>query len=101
MTPRRLIVTPEAFEDVRAARQWYELRREGLGAAFELALEATLSRVQRLPEAHPLVLPPFRRAIVRRFPYEVFFRAADEILVVMVFPTAQDPARARTRLQGH
>lgn len=100
MTPRRLIFTPEAFEDVRAAYLWYEQRREGLGAAFELALEATLSRVQRRPEAHPMVLPPFRRAVVRRFPYEVFFRTADDILVVMVFHTAQDPARARIRLQG-
>jgi len=101
VTTRRLILTPEAFADIRAARRWYEERRKGLGTAFELALEATLSRLQRMPEAHPLVLPPFRRAVIRRFPYEVFYRDADDIVIVMVFHTAQDPARAIERLRQH
>jgi plasmid stabilization system protein ParE len=102
MKPRRLILTPEAFDDIRAARSWYEQRREGLGAAFDLALEATLMRLQRMPEAHPLVAPPFRRAVVRRFPYEVFYRLdADTAVIVLVFHTAQDPTRALSRLRQH
>jgi plasmid stabilization system protein ParE len=101
MTTRRLILTAEAFDDIRAAREWYEQRRAGLGTAFELALEATLSRLQRMPDAHPMVLPPYRRALVRRFPYEVFYRAAEDIVVVLVLHTAQDPAGALARLRRH
>jgi len=51
VTLPRLILTPEAFEDIREARQWYEQRRHGLGAAFELALEAVLTQLQRRPQA--------------------------------------------------
>jgi plasmid stabilization system protein ParE len=102
MRDRRLILTPEALDDLRAARQWYEQRRAGLGAAFELAIEATLTRVQRLPEGHPVVTPPFRRANVRRFPYTVLYRVDPEAVVVaLVFHTAQDPVQALSRLRQH
>jgi len=45
-----------------------------------------------------MVLPPLRRAVMRRFPYEVFYRDGDDILVVMVLHTAQSPDRVRQRL---
>lgn len=48
-----------------------------------------------------MVLPPLRRAVIRRFPYEVFHRDADDLVIVMVFHSAQDPARAIERLRQH
>ncbi len=101
MSLKRLIVAPEAFEDLRLARQWYESRRLGLGAAFDLAIEATLSRIPRLPQSYPIALPPFRRVVVRRFPYEVFYRDSDDIVIVQVIHTAQNPERILARLRSH
>jgi len=99
---RELILTPEAFDDLRAARRWYEERRRGLGAAFELAIEAALVRIQRSPESSPEVAAPFRRAVVRRFPYDVFYEFDDrKVLVVLVFHTARDPETAIARLRKH
>jgi toxin ParE1/3/4 len=95
-------LTPEAFDDLRSAWHWYEQQRSGLGSAFERSIDATLSRIQRLPLSCPVVLEPFRRAAVRRFPYDVYYEvAAGSVLVVLVFHTARDPASALARLRQH
>jgi plasmid stabilization system protein ParE len=101
---RELAFTPEAYDDIRIARNWYERRRRGLGAAFERALEATLARIARTPDASPLVAPPCRLAIVRRYPYEVFYLFDErQALIVLVLHTARDPKHitARLREQPH
>ena len=99
---RRLILTPGAFDDVRSAKRWYDSQREGLGITFESALEATLERIRRMPQTGKPIQPPFRRATLRRFPYEVFYEFDPQrILVVLVFHTSRDPAAALARLHEH
>lgn len=96
---RDLILTPEAFDDLRAACRWYEEQRSGLGVAFERAVEACLLRVQRAPESCPEIAPPFRRAIVRRYPYDVYYSLDDaRVLIVSVVHHARNPAVAKSRL---
>jgi len=101
-----LFFTPSARNDLRDARRWYEAQRLGLGAAFDLAIEATLTRVQRMPAAHAIVeprsLPAMRCAVVRRFPYEIYYLEEEaRVVILLVFHTAQDPARAAARLRQH
>jgi plasmid stabilization system protein ParE len=41
----------------------------------------------------------YRRALVRRFPYAIFYEhAGDVVTVYSVFHTSQDPAKWRQRL---
>lgn len=55
-----------------------------------------------MPTSFPEVEPPFRRAIVRRYPYDVYYQIDDrEIVIVLVFHTAQSPLRALHRLRGN
>ena len=65
---REIVLTPRALDDILAAKLWYEERRPGLGSSFERSIEAALMRMQRLPLSFPDLAPPFRRAIVKRFP---------------------------------
>jgi len=101
-----LFFTPSARNDLRDARRWYEAQRLGLGAAFDLAIEATLTRIQRMPAAHAMVgphsLPAMRCAVVRRFPYEIYYQDEEaRVVILLVFHTAQNPARAVARLRHH
>jgi plasmid stabilization system protein ParE len=75
---RPIIITQEAEEDIAEAKDWYNMRRPGLGEEFLLCVEDALERVQRMPEIAAVVLPNVRRVSVRRFPYGVFFRASHE-----------------------
>ena len=97
MTPR-LIFRPEAEAELLDARDWYEAERVGLGAVFAAAVETTVTAVQQNPLAYPRVRSDTRRALVRRFPYAVYFRPTDdEIIVLAVMHGRRNPRRWRSR----
>jgi plasmid stabilization system protein ParE len=79
---------------------WYESKRIGLGRAFLVAVDASIQSICRNPESYPIIYKTYRRAIVRRFPYAIFYEVtATEIIVYAVFDCRQAPERWRERLQ--
>ena len=97
MTPR-LVFRPEAEAELLDARAWYEGERIGLGANFAVAVEATVAAILQDPLAYPRVKDDTRRALVRRFPYAVYFRPiGDEIIVLAVMHGRRLPRRWQLR----
>jgi plasmid stabilization system protein ParE len=95
-----LIFAPEVEQDVDEAYTWYESHRTGLGEEFLSCVEACIQRVCRSPEIHAKVHEDYRRALVRRFPYAVFYEYADRaVTVYCIMHTVRDPAKWRERLQ--
>ena len=90
---RQLIVRPEAEREVQQAFDWYEEQSKGLGLEFLRAIEACLSGVTRNPFAYTVVkIPNVRRAVIRRFPYALFYLIDDEsIVVIAVFNVKRRP----------
>lgn len=81
----KLRILPEAEEELLAAAQWYEDRRPGLGAELVATVDAALDQIREGPLSCPLWRSayPFRKLVVRRFPYVVFYTvSADEVEVV-------------------
>lgn len=94
----RILFHPEAESDVFQAFCWYEEKMPGLGARFRLSLDAALSAIQVRPEAYPIVHKQVRRALLRRFPYGVFFLViGEDILVLAVSHASRDPRHWRQR----
>ena len=94
-----LIVSPEAEEDLDAAYSWYEDRQVGLGERFLLSVDSCMQSICDSPESYPSVRKRFRRAIVPRFPFSVFYEYADRVVKVhCVFHSARDPRKWRSRL---
>lgn len=77
-----LRVRPEAMSDIRSAMAWYNEREAGLGAAFLEQTDAVFGRIVEQPAHFPIVYREFRRALMRRFPYAVYFIARDEAVIV-------------------
>jgi plasmid stabilization system protein ParE len=97
VTPR-LVFRPEAEAELLGARAWYEGERVGLGAIFAAAVETTVTAILQNPLAYPRVKGDTRRALVRRFPYAVYFRPiGDEIIVLAVMHGRRPPRRWRSR----
>ena len=69
-------------EAVEACR-WYNEQRPGLGAEFTLSLEATFEAIRRGPFLYPQVRGSFRRVVMRRFPYNVFYVVRGERIYVV------------------
>ena len=94
-----LIVAPEAERDIAAAYAWYETQRVGLGEEFLSRVDAALQGIVRSPEGHKRVYADYRRCLVRKFPYAVFYEhAAGAVTVYAIFHTSRDPEKWRQRL---
>lgn len=94
-----LVLAPEAEEDLALAYDWLESHRLGLGEDFLARVDACLRSVRRNPLLYPVVHEGYRRALVRRFPYAVFYEHTAGRVVVYAIPhTARDPLRWRERL---
>lgn len=80
----RLPVTirPEAEKDIEEAANWYEQRREGLGDAFLDEIQNVLVAISERPAAYAVLHRGVRRALIKRFPFGVFYRLEDDGLVV-------------------
>lgn len=98
MTPR-LVVRPAAEADIVDAALWYEHRASGLGSEFLRAVDVSLAEVARMPERFPVVYRGSRRALLRRFPYAVYFVASPEIVsVVACMHARREPRRWEDRV---
>ena len=64
---------PEAEAELAEARVWYGLQREGLDVALMLRIDETLQHILEAPNAYPIVYRKLRRAVVRQFPFAIFY----------------------------
>ncbi|MBV5272740.1 MAG: type II toxin-antitoxin system RelE/ParE family toxin [Lamprocystis purpurea] len=94
-----LVIAPEVAQDIAEAYGWYEGRRCGLGEEFLSCVDARIQAICRMPEINARVHKEYRRALVRRFPYAVFYEyVADTVTVFCIFHTARSPEKWRRRL---
>lgn len=96
---RPLVIRPEAEAEMTEAFDWYEERIPGLGNDFLLCVDATLNSIARSPELYPRIYRIARRALIRRFPYEIFFLdETDKIIVLSVFHAKRNPKSWQERI---
>ena len=94
-----LVFASEVRADINDAYAWYEERRKGLGEEFLGCVEACLHSICRTPELYAKAHEEYRRALVRRFPFAVFYEVVDgKVVVYSVFHTSQNPTKWRRRL---
>ena len=94
-----LILAPEAAQDIDEAYGWYDDRRAGLGEDFLGCVDACIQAICRTPEMHEKIYREYRRGLVRRFPYAVFYEyAGGAITIYCVSHTSLNPKRWRLRL---
>ena len=68
-----IVVRPAAAADIEDAFVWYEQRRSGLGLEFLKTVDEALAAIQRGPQLHPVIHRNTRRALLRRFPYGLYY----------------------------
>jgi plasmid stabilization system protein ParE len=90
-----LVFAPEAELDIAEAYAWYEARRVGLGEDFLSSVDACMESIRRQPDMFSLIHEGYRRGVIRRFPYAVFYEHAET--AVTVYSVFHTPA---TRTNG-
>ena len=95
----RVLYRTEAAADLAEAFSWYQTQRSGLGAEFHDAVFATIALIEGLPDAFPIVHQDLRRALLRRFPYAVYYRrlGADQLEILACLHNRRHPRVWRRR----
>jgi len=95
---RRFIVRPLAEADAEDAARWYEDERAGLAERFLSDVDRTFAHIRERPFQFPTVSGEVRRALLHTFPYAVYFRASNEMVVVLaVLHLRRNPKVSRGR----
>ena len=83
-----LIIHPEAADEGRRARLWYETRSPRAAMSFARKLEVAIDHILESPESWPYVAQPYRRYLMHRFPFGLIYRYDSDSNTVTVFAVA-------------
>jgi toxin ParE1/3/4 len=87
-----------AERDLEEAEDWYDEQRPGLGAEFRQTIADLFARLAANPQIYPKVHGEIRRAVLRRFPYLVYFLIEDtKVIILGVLDSRRDPEIHRRR----
>lgn len=87
----RVTIRPAADIDLAEAREWYEARRIGLGDEFLASVAQAFAALEESPAQFPMYHHPYRRVLIERFPYKVFFTInVDAVIVFRILHAARD-----------
>lgn len=92
---------PEVEDDVIGGYAWYESKSPGLGEEYLRLFYASVSQISYSPLLYQTIYKEFRRCLLRRFPYAIYFRIKNkQITVFGLFHCARDPRTIRKQLQN-
>ncbi len=78
-----LIVRPGAQLDIDEALSWYHQRDANVAQRFFAELDVVFERIRQNPAQFPLVAEPIQRALLRKFPYSVYFVVGGDLAAVV------------------
>lgn len=89
---------PAANQDLLEAATWYESQQPGLGIRFFEDLDRVLSRIEESRGQFPIVYRDIRRALLRQFPFGIFFKTyEDQTVVIAIADLRRETGRWQRR----
>lgn len=93
-----LALRPEAEDDLEDAPLWYEGHRLCLGGQFLDEVQHAIGLIEENPQSYPRVHGEIYRALIRRFPFGIFYLQESETVVVLdIIHASRDPASWKNR----
>ncbi len=91
---------PEVEDDAINGYLWYEMKSPGLGEEFLRMFYSCVGDIPRNPLLYQKVYNEFRRCLLRRFPYAIYFIIRNgQIIVTGLFHCARDPRTVESKLR--
>lgn len=87
--------------EIEEAIQWYANQSPELPERILSELQDAVEKLTPFPAAFHMVADPYRRVLLSKFPYALFFRVDPaEIVIVGFFHQHSDPAKWRELLES-
>lgn len=94
-----LVFRPEVEEDAISGYLWYEKKAVGLGEEFLSQFFEYTSDMLRKPLVYRKTYGEFRRRLLKKFPYAIYFQIEDhKVIVFGLFHCARDPKKIEESL---
>lgn len=87
-----IIVTPYAEVDLKDALAYYNEVSESIHQAFLTTLKTKLKSIQQNPLQFPVAIDKTRKAVIKGFPYNIYFVInLETVFVTAIFNTWRNP----------
>jgi len=94
-----LLVLLRAEADSQRIFNGLENIQEGRGELFLRNLRFALAQLRAFPESAPVLRFPYRRKLIRRFPYGIVYSIeSGHLVIVTIIPLRQNPDKLRSIL---
>ncbi len=95
---RRIEVSSDVYEEVEAARSWYEAKSSNLGLEFLDELDRAIETITQSPQSWSPYVGKTRRFFLHRFPFAVIYQYDDvRIRILAVMHLRRNPEYWRKR----
>jgi plasmid stabilization system protein ParE len=74
---------PQVLLDIDDAYNWYNNHVQGLGKKFVDDFENTVSKILENPYIYPVTYKTFRRSLLKKFPYSVFYHIDKQTILII------------------
>ena len=92
MKPYKVEILSAAKSDLFQAKNWYNLQRDNPGNEFLFEIDKLQAQIKINPEQFPKNRNEIRKAVVKRFPFCLYFvLKSDTIKVIAVFHNSRNP----------
>jgi len=87
-----IIITSFAEHDLLDALEYYNSKKTGLGDELVDELDKVFKMIEVNPEQFPVVLDKTRKAVIKRFPFNVYYIiVGPKVFVTAIFNTWRKP----------
>lgn len=94
----KLTMLPVARREMLGAARRYDGKANGLGDRFLDAIRDALLAIAELPHGHPPLKLPYRRKLLKSFPFAVIYRVEKgEVIIIAVAHFKRRPRYWRRR----
>ena len=92
---------PEVKIDLSEAKDYYfDKGGNQLAERFKTEINSEIEYIQKFPEHYQIQYRRLRRAIVKKFPYAIFYRFENKkIIIFAILHTRQDSSLIHSRLR--
>ncbi len=92
---------PEVEQEVIEAVLWYEIQNVGLGDELFMMIDEKINEVITNPLQFEIVFKNVRRAIVKKFPYSLFYIIDErKIIIIAIIHQSRNPEIWKKRIKN-
>jgi hypothetical protein len=93
-----IIISQFAELELKQAVNYYNGKKPGLGDEFVAELDYIFEKIQKNPGMFPKVIERTQKAVLKRFPFNVYFIVVDtRVFITAIFNTWREPKIWRDR----